>query len=154
MQRKQPLSPPKTRRRSSAGTWDGEDGHRRDAAPKDRLLRRGPVGAGHRDLVGGARPGDGRAGHVRLLRRGVPGPDPEQRAALFDGAARPLFALPVDTKRRNYYGADKPYHGYLGGLQGYDGYESLAIIDGNKPEPVRDFAGLMWPDGGSNDGFW
>jgi len=27
-------------------------------------------------------------------------------------------------------------------------------MDGNKPEPVRDFAGLMWPDGGSNDGFW
>ena len=79
---------------------------------------------------------------------------PEQRAALFDGAARPLFALPVDTKRRNDHGADKPFHGYLGGLQGYDGYESLAIMDGNKPEPVRDFAGLMWPDGGSNDGFW
>ena len=79
---------------------------------------------------------------------------PEQRAALFDGATRPLFALPVDTKRRNYHGADKPFHGYLGGLQGYDGYESLAIVDGNKPEPVRDFAGLMWPDGGSNDGFW
>ncbi|GJM89823.1 hypothetical protein PR202_ga06044 [Eleusine coracana subsp. coracana] len=29
---------------------------------------------------------------------------PEQRAALFDGPLRPLFALPVDAKRRNYYG--------------------------------------------------
>ncbi|RLN29802.1 hypothetical protein C2845_PM05G28480 [Panicum miliaceum] len=47
---------------------------------------------------------------------------PEQRAALFDGAVRPLFALPVDAKRRNYYGADKPFHGYLGGIPGYEGY--------------------------------
>uniref|UniRef100_K3Z7N3 2-oxoglutarate-dependent dioxygenase DAO n=1 Tax=Setaria italica TaxID=4555 RepID=K3Z7N3_SETIT len=75
---------------------------------------------------------------------------PEQRAALFDGAVRPLFALPVDAKRRNYYGADKPFHGYLGDIPGY---ESLAIVDGTKLELVRDFAGLMWPDGGSNDGF-
>ncbi|CAL4894984.1 unnamed protein product [Urochloa decumbens] len=82
-----------------------------------------------------------------------PALSPEQRAALFDGGVRPLFALPAEAKRRNSYGADKPFHGYLGDIPGYDGYESLAIVDGTKPEPVRDFAALMWPDGRSNDGF-
>ncbi|PUZ64662.1 hypothetical protein GQ55_3G160600 [Panicum hallii var. hallii] len=46
------------------------------AAPPDRLLRRGPVGAGRRHLVGGARPGGGRVRHFRLLRRALPGPGP------------------------------------------------------------------------------
>ncbi|KAK3137925.1 hypothetical protein QOZ80_5AG0362230 [Eleusine coracana subsp. coracana] len=78
---------------------------------------------------------------------------PELRASLFDGAVRPLFALPVDAKRRNYYGADKPFHGYLGDIPGYDGYESLAVVDGPKSEQVRDFAGLMWPDGSHPAGF-
>lgn len=79
---------------------------------------------------------------------------PELRAALFDGAVRPLFSLPVEAKRRNYYGADKPFHGYLGDIPGYDGYESLAIIDGPKSEQVRAFADLMWPDGTHPGGFW
>ncbi|KAL6618732.1 hypothetical protein ACP70R_033871 [Stipagrostis hirtigluma subsp. patula] len=78
---------------------------------------------------------------------------PELRAAFFDGAVRPLFALPADAKRRNYYGADRPFHGYLGGLPGLDGYESLAVTDAHRPEPVRDFAALMWPDGGDSTGF-
>ncbi|XP_062181352.1 probable 2-oxoglutarate-dependent dioxygenase AOP1 [Phragmites australis] len=78
---------------------------------------------------------------------------PELRAALFDTAVRPLFALPVDVKRRNYYGADKPFHGYLGGLPGLDAYESLAIVDGSKPDPVRAFADLVWPDGGGDASF-
>lgn len=71
---------------------------------------------------------------------------PELRASLFDGAVQPLFSLPVETKRRNYYGPDKPFHGYLGGLPGLDAYESLAIVDGPKAEPVRAFADLMWPE--------
>ncbi|KAF0926983.1 hypothetical protein E2562_029211 [Oryza meyeriana var. granulata] len=77
---------------------------------------------------------------------------PELRASLFDAAVRPLFALPVDTKRRNYYGPEKPFHGYLGGLPGLAAYESLAIVDGLKPENVRAFADLIWP-GAGNDGF-
>jgi hypothetical protein len=79
---------------------------------------------------------------------------PELRTALFEGAVRPLFALPVEAKRRNYYGADKPFHGYLGDISGYDGYESLAIVDGPKSEQVRAFADLMWPDGRHRGGFW
>ena len=79
---------------------------------------------------------------------------PQLRAELFDGAVRPLFALPADAKRRNYYGADRPFHGYLGNIPGFPGYESLAIVDGTKDESVRDFARLMWPDAGdNNDGF-
>ncbi|WVZ99686.1 hypothetical protein U9M48_044949 [Paspalum notatum var. saurae] len=79
---------------------------------------------------------------------------PELRAELFDGAVRPLFALPADAKRRNDYGADKPFHGYLGDIPGFDGYESLAIVEGTEPGPVRDFAGLMWPDGGDHTGLF
>ncbi|KAG0519342.1 hypothetical protein BDA96_09G256000 [Sorghum bicolor] len=77
---------------------------------------------------------------------------PQLRAELFDGAVRPLFALPADAKRRNYYGADRPFHGYLGDIPGFPGYESLAIVDATKDDSVRDFAGLMWPDAGDNNG--
>ncbi|CAM0953653.1 unnamed protein product [Alopecurus aequalis] len=70
---------------------------------------------------------------------------PAQRAELFDGAVRPLFALPTDAKRRNTYGPGKPFHGYLGDLPGFDAYESLAIVDGNRPDAVRAFAELMFP---------
>ncbi|TVU20229.1 hypothetical protein EJB05_36428, partial [Eragrostis curvula] len=73
---------------------------------------------------------------------------PDLRAALFDGAVRPLFALPVDAKRRNYYGDDKPHLGYHRGPPGRVSSESLAIVDGYKPENVRAFADLVWPDGG------
>ncbi|KAL6906315.1 hypothetical protein ACP4OV_003916 [Aristida adscensionis] len=72
---------------------------------------------------------------------------PELRVALFDGAARPLFALPLDVKRRNYCGPELPFHGYLGGGPGLDGYMSLGIVDGNEAEHIRTFADLMWPDG-------
>ncbi|OEL30008.1 putative 2-oxoglutarate-dependent dioxygenase AOP1.2 [Dichanthelium oligosanthes] len=82
-----------------------------------------------------------------------PALSPDLRAALFDGAVRELFALPVDTKRRNSYGPDKPLYGYLGGIPGLaNGYESLAIADRVEPERVQAFADLMWPDGG-NAGF-
>lgn len=79
---------------------------------------------------------------------------PELRAALFDGAVKPLFALPVDAKRRNYYGDDKPYHGYIRGPPGRVSSESLAIVDGgSKPENVRAFADLVWPDGSKTPSF-
>ncbi|KAF6997764.1 hypothetical protein CFC21_013949 [Triticum aestivum] len=70
---------------------------------------------------------------------------PAQRAALFDGAVRPLFALPADAKRRNHYGPSKPLHGYLGGLPGLHAYESLAVVDGPEPGAVQAFADLMFP---------
>ncbi|RCV16421.1 hypothetical protein SETIT_3G136700v2 [Setaria italica] len=79
---------------------------------------------------------------------------PELRAALFDGAVKPLFALPVDAKPCNNYGPEKPFPGYLGESQGLDGQESLAMVDAPKPEAVRAFADLMWPDGGGNPSFW
>ncbi|KAM0851507.1 hypothetical protein ACQ4PT_052382 [Festuca glaucescens] len=78
---------------------------------------------------------------------------PAHRAALFDGAVRPLFALPADTKRRNTYGPGKPFHGYLGGLPGLDAYESLAIVDGHRPDEIQAFAELMFP-GAYNAAFW
>lgn len=77
---------------------------------------------------------------------------PAQRTALFDGAVRPLFALPADTKRRNTYGPGKPFHGYLGGLPGLDAYESLAIVDGHRPGEIQAFAELMFP-GADNAAF-
>ncbi|KAL6610737.1 hypothetical protein ACP70R_040706 [Stipagrostis hirtigluma subsp. patula] len=76
---------------------------------------------------------------------------PELRAALLDGAIRPLFSLPADVKRRNYVGPELPFHGYLGGRPGVDGYESLGIVDGNEAEHIRTFADLMWPDGDDAD---
>ncbi|CAN6331908.1 unnamed protein product [Urochloa humidicola] len=78
---------------------------------------------------------------------------PELRAALFDGAVKPLFALPVGAKRRNCYAPEKPFLGYLGEPQGLDGQESLAIVDPTKPDAVRAFADLVWPDAGHNAGF-
>jgi isopenicillin N synthase-like dioxygenase len=78
---------------------------------------------------------------------------PAQRTALFDGAVRPLFALPADTKRRNTYGPGKPFHGYLGELPGFDAYESLAIVDGHRPGEIQAFAELMFP-GADNAAFW
>ncbi|KAL6848895.1 hypothetical protein ACP4OV_021478 [Aristida adscensionis] len=78
---------------------------------------------------------------------------PELRAALFDGAVRPLFALPADAKRRNYYGPELPWHGYLRGLPGLEAYESLAIVDGHQAEHIRTFADLMWPGGAGNAAF-
>lgn len=77
---------------------------------------------------------------------------PARRAALFDGAVRPLFALPADAKRRNTYGPGKPFHGYLGGLPGLDAYESLAIVDGHRPDEAHAFAELMFP-GADNAAF-
>ncbi|XP_048550587.1 probable 2-oxoglutarate-dependent dioxygenase AOP1 isoform X1 [Triticum urartu] len=70
---------------------------------------------------------------------------PAQRAALFHGAVRPLFALPVDAKRHNHYGPGKPFHGYLGGLPGLHAYESLAIVDGPELGDVQAFADLLFP---------
>lgn len=77
---------------------------------------------------------------------------PEQRAGLFDDAVRPLFALPVDAKRRNTYGPGKPFHGYLGNLPGFDAYESLAVVDGHRPDEIQTFAELMFP-GADNAAF-
>ncbi|WVZ60015.1 hypothetical protein U9M48_010088 [Paspalum notatum var. saurae] len=83
-----------------------------------------------------------------------PALSPDMRAALFDGALGELFALPVDVKRRNSYGPDKPMHGYLAGIPDLTtAYESLAIADRVDPDRVRAFADLMWPDGGGNAGF-
>uniref|UniRef100_A0A0D3GB55 2-oxoglutarate-dependent dioxygenase DAO n=1 Tax=Oryza barthii TaxID=65489 RepID=A0A0D3GB55_9ORYZ len=111
-----------------------------------------------------AAPGTGRWAEVRAEVMGAltthgwfdahyPQLTPELRASLFDAAVRPLFALPVHAKRRNHYGPEKPFHGYLGGLPGLDSYESLAIADGLKPESVRAFADLVLPRGANDDGF-
>jgi len=68
---------------------------------------------------------------------------PDLRAALFDGAVKPLLALPADAKRRNTYGPDRPLFGYLGGTPGLsNAYESLAVSDRVDPERVRAFAVL------------
>ncbi|KAL6894508.1 hypothetical protein ACP4OV_008606 [Aristida adscensionis] len=81
---------------------------------------------------------------------------PHRRAALFDAAVKPLFALPAGTKLRNSYGPGKPLFGYLGGAPGVTvAHESLAIADRVDHDHVRAFADLMWPDGrgDANAGF-
>ncbi|XP_072968427.1 probable 2-oxoglutarate-dependent dioxygenase AOP1 [Typha angustifolia] len=76
-----------------------------------------------------------------------PSVTPELRDALFGSAVKDLFALPLETKLLNSYGPEKPFHGYLGNIPGLDNYESLAITDAPRPQEVRRFADLMWPDG-------
>ncbi|KAJ4806466.1 2-oxoglutarate-dependent dioxygenase [Rhynchospora pubera] len=69
---------------------------------------------------------------------------------LFGETVKELFALPLETKKRNYYGPEFPFHGYIGGLPGLDGFESLAIRDAPRPEAVKMFSEQLWPDGNSN----
>ncbi|KAJ3695336.1 hypothetical protein LUZ60_000713 [Juncus effusus] len=65
----------------------------------------------------------------------------------FGDAVRDLFKLPLEKKMRNYYGPERPFHGYMGQFPDLDSFESLAIRDAQKIEAVRDFADLLWPDG-------
>jgi hypothetical protein len=71
---------------------------------------------------------------------------------LFGDTVKELFELPLETKRRNYYGPQYPFHGYIGGLPGLDGFECLAIRDAPRPEKLQEFAEQLWP--GGNACFW
>ncbi|KAF3339638.1 putative 2-oxoglutarate-dependent dioxygenase AOP1.2-like protein [Carex littledalei] len=56
---------------------------------------------------------------------------------LYGDTVKELFALPLERKKRNYYGPEYPFHGYLGGLPGLDGFETLAIRDAPRPEALH-----------------
>ncbi|XP_031482160.1 probable 2-oxoglutarate-dependent dioxygenase AOP1 [Nymphaea colorata] len=61
------------------------------------------------------------------------------------GAARQLFDLPTETKRRNT--SHKPYCGYEGRTEVIPLFESLGIEDVDQPEAALRFTNLMWPEG-------
>ncbi|KAI4968159.1 hypothetical protein ZWY2020_005271 [Hordeum vulgare] len=67
------------------------------------------------------------------------------RQALFGRALPELFGLPVEAKQRNVYD-DVQYGGYIGQIPGM-AYESMRLQDVSGAGPIRDFAGLLWPQG-------
>ncbi|KAK9921840.1 hypothetical protein M0R45_030336 [Rubus argutus] len=58
---------------------------------------------------------------------------------------RPLFNLPVETKKKNVN--PKPFHGYYEKTPIAPLYESFGIDDSSNYESFRSFTELMWPNG-------
>ncbi|CAL4905484.1 unnamed protein product [Urochloa decumbens] len=84
-------------------------------------------------------------GFVVVAAHGALGPD--LLAALFGRAMPELFALPLDVKRRTV-SAKGPFRGYVGQRPGM-AFESLAVREPANPDSAREFAAVLWPDGGN-----
>ncbi|CAO2201750.1 unnamed protein product [Urochloa humidicola] len=67
--------------------------------------------------------------------------------AVFARALPELFALPLDVKRRTVSSKGE-FEGYLGQRPGM-AWESLGIREPTNASSVREFAGLLWPEGGN-----
>ncbi|CAL5006137.1 unnamed protein product [Urochloa decumbens] len=72
---------------------------------------------------------------------------PDLLRPLFGRAIPELFALPLDAKKRTA-SAEGNYKGYFTKSGGMD-MESLGFVGAANADSVREFAGLLWPEGGN-----
>lgn len=82
-----------------------------------------------------------RMGCFRVVYDGFPA---SLRESMFE-AMKPLFDLPVETKKKNI--SPKPYFGYTGDPVVVPLYESLGVEEADNFDTAHAFSELMWPAG-------